>query len=107
MKLMLWVAVGALLAALPAVHAQPPSRTPEPADPTAPVPPLAYQSALTGYAPAPKDAPSPDKAWRAANETVSRTGHGAQHAAPSEPRKVEAQRPATPAAPSRDHRKHH
>lgn len=114
MNFPLWVAFGALLAAMPAAQAQQPVRTPDPADPSAAVPATVYQSALAGYTPAPKDAPSPDKAWRAANDTVAgQPGHGAHgahgaHSAPApEPRTDEAPRQATPAAAPHAHRKHH
>ena len=89
MRFPVWAALGALLLAVPGAQAQQASRTSDPADPSAPVPPTVYQSALAGDTPAPKDGPAPDKAWRAANDSVAgQTGHG-EHPAPA-PRKEEA-----------------
>lgn len=104
MKLKLWAAFGALLAAMPAAQAQQPSRTPDPADPSAPVPPTVYQSALTGYAPAAKDLPAPDKTWRAANATVAgQPDHGAHHAPEPKPEPEQRKDEAAP----QEHQKHH
>ncbi len=110
MNLKPWVALGALLHALGA-QAQQPSRTPDPTDPSVAVPATVYQSVLTGYAPAEKDTPSPDKSWRAANDAVAgQPGHASHHApapAPAEVQpKPQQQRPAPAAAP-KDHHKHH
>jgi len=108
MNFTLRVALGTLLAAMPIAQAQQPSRTPDPADPAAPVPPIVYQSALAGYTPGPKEAPSPDKLWRSANDIVAgQPGHGA-HAAPApEPRKDEAPRSGVPGTAPRKHHQHH
>ncbi|TAJ19861.1 MAG: hypothetical protein EPO47_02570 [Rugosibacter sp.] len=46
---------------------------PDPADATASVPPLHYESALDTYRPM-DDQPTPDKAWRSANDLVRDTG---------------------------------
>ena len=111
MNLKPWVALGALLPAL-AVQAQQPSRSPDPTDPTDPsvaVPATMYQSVLTGYAPAEKDTPTPDKSWRAANDAVAgQPGHAGHHTpAPTQAQpQSQAQRP-TPAAAPKDHDKHH
>ena len=118
MKLKPWVAFGALLAAVHGAHAaQPPhaSGPADPADPAAAVPPVVHASALAGYTPAAKEGqPSPDKAWRAANDALSgqpgAAGHHAgQHVQAPAPRQDEAQRPVAPAAPAKahDHHKHH
>lgn len=105
-----WVAFGALLAAAFHAHAGQPSRTPDPADPAAAVPAITYQSALAGYTPVAKDAPTPDQAWRAANATVAgQPGHAGHHApAPAAPREAPPARPA-PAkpAPAHEHHKPH
>lgn len=103
MHLHRWVAFGTLLAAALHAHAGQPSRAPDPADPAATVPAITYQSALAGYAPAPKDTPAPDKAWRAANATVAgQPGHAGHHApAP------EAPKAAPPAKPAHEHHEQH
>ncbi|MFC4932999.1 hypothetical protein [Massilia sp. GCM10023247] len=111
--------VGALLAApcialaqhashAPAVPAAP--GVPDPADPQAAVPPLAYRSVFAGAAhPPAEDAPTPDKLWRQANDTVAagpgHAGHGAghEHGQPVAPAQSAAPAPAAPAA----HGKHH
>lgn len=94
-----WVAFGTLLAAAFHANAGQPSRTPDPADPAAAVPSIIYQSALAGYTPVAKDAPAPDKAWRAANATVGgQPGHAGHHPPAPETRKETA--PSRPAPPS-------
>lgn len=112
MHLLPRVAFGALLSTALCAHAGQPSRTTDPADPAATVPAIDYQSALAGYTPAPKDAPAPDKAWRAANATVAgQPGHAGHHApAPAAEREAAPAKPApaSPAtAPARGHEKHH
>jgi hypothetical protein len=111
MKLKLWVASGTLLAATIGAHASQPSRAPDPSDPAAVVPATVYESALTGYAPAPKDAPTPDKAWRAANTTVAgQPGHAGHHAPAPEPRKEPAPsdtNKAVPAPKPQEEHQHH
>lgn len=110
MHLHRWVAFGTLLAAAFHAHAGQPSRTPDPADPAAPVPAIIYQSALAGYTSTDKAAPPPDKAWRAANATVAgQPGHAGHHAPAAEPRKESA--PSKPApgstAPAQAQHKQH
>lgn len=110
MHLPRWVAFGTLLCTALCAHAEQPSRASDPADPAAAVPAITYQSALAGYTPAPKDAPAPDKAWRAANATVAgQPGHAGHHAPAADqaaaPAKTPPASPATP--PARGHDKHH
>ena len=107
MKLKLWVAFGTLLAAALGAQAQQNSRTPDPADPSVPVPATAYASAMSGYTPAMKDgAPSPDKSWRAANDAVGGQSTHTGHQSPA-PAAAEAPRRTEPAAASTEHHKHH
>lgn len=110
MHLQRWVAFGTLLAAAVHAHAGQPSPAPDPADPAAAVPATVYQSALAGYTPAPKDAPTPDKAWRGANATVAgQPGHAGHHApSPEVPKEAQPAKPA-PAkpAPAHEHHQHH
>lgn len=111
MKLKLWVAFGTLLAATIGAHAGQPSRAPDPSDPAAPVPATVYESAMRAYVSPPKDEPTPDKAWRAANTTVAgQPGHAGHHAPTPERRKDPAPPAASPAAPAakpQDQHKHH
>lgn len=103
-----WVAFGTLLAATLCAHAAQPSRAPDPADPAVAVPAIVYQSALAGYTPAAKDAPTPDKAWRAANATVAgQPGHDMHHAPASEQRKEAAPPKAAPAPTPGKQNRHH
>lgn len=107
MKPTLWAAIGALLAApLPALAQQ----SPNPADPANPansraaVPPPVYESAFarTSQSAPGRDTPTPDKLWRAANDTVAGAsvhgGHAGHAPAPAAP---------APAAPASDHGTHH
>ncbi|MBQ5939479.1 hypothetical protein [Massilia sp. AB1] len=90
MKHTLWAAIGALLAAPLAAQ---PQRAADPADPGAAVAPLVYESVIA--TPPVQDAATPDKRWRAANDTVGgQPGHGHAHGAPAAPAPV-------------DHSKHH
>lgn len=122
---LLAAAIGALLV-LPLCAQAQQSRSPaDPADPAAPVPPTVYEPVISRHIPAPQGGrPTPDKAWRAANDALTamsehagHSGHnmpGAQgqhhgHAAAPAPSK-----PAAPAAPEKqanpvpvDHSKHH
>ena len=84
MKLKLWVAtVGALLAMPAYVLAQQSPHPADPADPRAAVPAAGYESVFTSISrPTPEpNAVTPDKVWRAANDTVAgaqgHAGHGA------------------------------
>lgn len=98
MKLTLWAAIGALLAAPLAAQAQPTRRAPEsanPADPNAAVAPLVYESVIAAPPPQDSAAATPDKRWRAANDAIGgQPGHGHDHGAPAAPAPV-------------DHGKHH
>lgn len=86
------IAIG-LMTALPfAALAQRPAQ-PDPADGKAAAPALAYESAFADYVPAAgaDDEATPDKGWRAANETVAQSeGHAGHDAGAPKP-------PATPA----------
>lgn len=98
MHLPRWVAFGTLLAAALCTQAVQAAQPPDPADPAAAVPAIAYQSALAGYTPAAKEAPAPDKVWRAANAAVAgQPGHATHHAPAPAP---EARKEATPARPA-------
>lgn len=76
--------------ALASMAQSPPARR-EPQAATAAVPPLAYHSAFETYTPSNEVAPSPDKAWMAANQKAGNAGghggHGAHapHPAPAVP----------------------
>ncbi|MEN3275731.1 MAG: hypothetical protein V7631_1521 [Massilia sp.] len=111
--------LGVLLAAPLAALAQQPLRTPDPADPGAAVPPIVYESAFSRPAAAPQDGqPTPDKAWRAANDAVAsaasehagHAGHGAQggnaHAEPAAAHGTSIPAAARQPVPV-DHSKHH
>jgi hypothetical protein len=102
MKFTHWAAVSGALLAVPLLAlAQPTTPAADPADPRAVVPPVVYESAIAAPPAREPDAPTPDKLWRAANDTVAgaqgHAGHGA--AMPVSP----ATAPLQPAA---DHSKH-
>lgn len=109
-------AIGVLLALPLCVHAEQSTRAADPADPGAAVPPALYESAITRARQSAQVTLTPDKAWRAANETVAgvqaHAGHGAAaaaapshvhagHAAPP------AAKPASPPPAAHDHGRHH
>ena len=98
--LILATAAGVLLAASFCAQAGQSPRAPDPLDPKAPVPALAYDSALAGHArPGADAAATPDKNWRRANDTVAgNAGHGVAASAEAAPA-------STPAAPAHAH--HH
>lgn len=80
MKPTIRVAFGALLAASLGAHAQPTQRSADPADPSAPVPQLVYESSIPApRAPAKEAEPSPDKTWREANQTVAGSAPADEH----------------------------
>lgn len=119
MNLKHWGASGILLAAALGaqaqqhVHTTAPAKLADPADAGIAVPAAAYVSAMSGYASAQKDLPSPDKAWRAANETVAGQSGHAGHQAPAPDREAPGRStiaPATGAAPAakaeKDHQHH-
>ena len=102
-SLLRWLTPAALFAAALAVAAQTakPASKPDPLDPKANVPPLAYQSSFTQYHPLGDARPI---AWREANDTVARIGgwrvyaREAQQPEPAPPAKAPAPTPAaTPA----------
>jgi hypothetical protein len=96
---------GGLLAASLGAQAGQSTRPPDPLDPldpNAPVPALAYDSALRAYARSSADASAtPDKTWRRANDTVAgnagHAGAASAEAAPASP----------PTAPAPAHAHHH
>jgi hypothetical protein len=93
---------GGLLAVSMCAQAGPsprPPHPPDPLDPKAPVPALAYDSALRAYArPSADAAATPDQIWRRANDTVAgNAGHAGA---------ASAEAPASaPTAPAHAH--HH
>jgi hypothetical protein len=105
-----WFALGAC-AALPfAVLAEQKHPAYNPTDVHAPVIVVPYESAFKGFRTASDDEPSPDKAWRSANDEMGKLGGHAGHM------KAEQAQPATSSAvksaPARpdsavDHSKHH
>ena len=110
--------LGVLLAAPLAALAQQSLRTPDPADPGAAVPPIVYESAFSRPAAAPQDGqPTPDKAWRAANDAVASgpAGHGAHqapggghaHAGPAAAHGTPVPAPGARQPAPVDHSKHH
>lgn len=109
MKRKRWVALCALLAALPGVQAGQSSPKPDPADPRVAVPAPAYASAMQDYLPAMKDGgPTPDRSWRTANAVVGGQNPHAGHQAPapaSAPTQPAPQR-AEPAPASSEHHQH-
>jgi hypothetical protein len=102
MKFTYWAAISGALLAMPlSALAQPTTPVADPADPRAAVPPVVYESAIAAPLARQADAPTPDKLWRAANDTVAgaqgHAGHG-----PAMPVS-----PATaPMQPAADHTKH-
>lgn len=73
-------------------------KAPDPADPKASVPPLAYESALVGYRPSREDAPA---SWRQVNEEVKGSaGHAGHGAAKSAPQAAPPPAVKAPTAPS-------
>ena len=80
--LFLATVAGVLLAAPLWAQAQQAARPSNPLDPDAPVPALAYDSALRGHLrPSADAATTPDKTWRRANDAVAgNAGADGQHA---------------------------
>ena len=66
-------AIGVIFPLMALAQSGPQPARPDPADATASVPPLHYESALDTYRPM-DDQPTPDKAWRSANDLVRDTG---------------------------------
>ena len=92
---LLAAAFGVLLAAPLGALAQQSFPAPDPADPHAAAPAIAYESAIARPAqPAQEAQPTPDKAWRAANDALAapsgHAGHGAPQAQQSGDRGVAA-----------------
>lgn len=113
------VAIGAVLALPLCVQAQQALAPANPADPAVTVPPTVYTPSPAAYSHTPQDdAITPDKAWRAANDTVAAApGHGGHDAHRGEPKSPGHEAPRGPAAPTVhpkpaaappvDHSKHH
>lgn len=97
---------GGLLAASLGAQAGQSARPPNPLDPEAQVPALAYDSALRAYArPSADAAATPDQTWRRANDTVAgNAGHAGAASAEAAP----ASPPTAPApVPAPAHAHHH
>jgi hypothetical protein len=78
--LFLATVTGVLLAAPFGAQARQSVRSPDPSNPGAPVPALAYESALRGYARFPGEATvSPDQSWRRANDALAGTAGEGKH----------------------------
>lgn len=96
---------GVLLAASFRAQAGQTTRAPDPLDPGAPVPALAYGSALDGYARVGADAgATPDKTWRRANDAVAgnagadkQPAHDAGHGSAAAPAPAHGHHHPTPA----------
>lgn len=116
---LLAAAIGALLALPMYAQAQQSRPSADPADPSVSVPPTVYESVIARSSPVPQDGQTtPDKSWRAANDTVAGTpghaGHGAPVSEQNHSGHVPAPAPSTAAAPGKpanpvpvDHSKHH
>lgn len=92
--LFLATVAGVLLAAPFRAQAEQPARPSNPLDPSAPVPALAYDSALSGHVRPNAPAATPDQTWRRANDAVAGNAGGDVPA-------------AAPAAPAPAHGHHH
>lgn len=114
---LLAAAIGALLVLPMYAQAQQSRPLADPADAAAAVPPTVYESVIARSLPAPQEAQTPDKSWRAANNTVAGAPGHAGHAAHGSEPKLQGHAPATaPSSPSAaskpapapvDHSKHH
>lgn len=115
---LLAAAIGALLILPLYAQAQQSRPLADPADPAVAVPPTVFESVITRASPAPQDGQAtPDKAWRAANDTVAGAPGHAGHAVPGSEQKPQAHAaapaPSSPAMPVKpapapvDHSKHH
>lgn len=116
---LLAAAFGVLLAAPLGALAQQSLPAPDPADPHAAAPAIVYESAIARPAQPTQDAqPTPDKAWRAANDALAapsgHAGHGAPQAEQSGDKGAAAAAVPTGAPDSPhpqpapvDHSKHH
>lgn len=103
MTLKQWLAAGMLASAPLAGYAQQATEPRGPADASAAVPALHYESAFDAYRRADSaQNPSPDKTWRTANDEVAKPGGHVEHA----PSKEAAAPPPAKPAPV-DHSKHH
>ena len=117
---LLAAAFGVLLAAPLGALAQQSFPAPDPADPHAAAPPIVYKSAIPHPAQPAQDAqPTPDKAWRGANDALAapsgHAGHGAPQADQSGDKSAAAapvptgspDGPPPPRPAPVDHSKHH
>lgn len=108
--LFLATVTGVLLAAPFCAQAGEPARPQDPLDPAAPVPMLAYDSAMrAGVRPSADAAATPDKNWRRANEAVAGSAGGdGQHAHAAAPAPAaSAPAPGAAPAPAPAHSHHH
>lgn len=109
MSLSYWSRV-AVLALLPLAAMAQPGRQPSPSDPDAPVPASDYVSVFSTYRAASDAPPTPDQAWRTANDAVAgkdvHAGHGLMPASPAA-NAVRAPAGPAPADPHAGHSGHH
>lgn len=73
-----WLAVAAW-AFLPLAASAQQKQDPNPADPSAPVSSIRYESVFKTFRSSQEDGPAPDKAWRSANEEMGRLGGHVGH----------------------------
>lgn len=104
MKIRHWLVLGAC-APLAAIAQQVPEQQ-RPHDAGAAVPALTYSSAFEGFASsaASGEQPTPDQAWRPANEQVA--GSGADHAGHAPQESAPAETPPASNAPPKNQQQH-
>lgn len=103
-----WLAVAAW-AFLPLAASAQQTQDPDPADPSAHVSSVRYESAFKTFRSSQEDGPAPDKGWRSANEEMGRLGGHVGHMKEGAPQ-PDASPPAdTPALKqgATEHSKHH
>lgn len=103
-----WLAAAAW-AFLPLAASAQQKQDSNPTDPGAPVASVRYESAFKTFRSSQEDGPSPDKAWRSANEEMGRLGGHVGHmkeAAPQSSSSPAANPPAQKQG-ANDHSKHH
>lgn len=71
----------AMLSALPLVASAGQQTPPDPVNARASGTPFTYESVFTSYRAAPEEQQSPDKTWRAANDTAGKLGGHSGHVA--------------------------
>ena len=84
MRFPYWLPIAAV-AALPLAALAETGALPNPADASIAVNPFPYVSAFEGYRPAAEEQETPDKSWRASNDTMQRLGGHAGHMKNAEP----------------------